>query len=121
MSRRPLSSVSRLLVLVLLPLVCASACATGGGASGEAAGTPDAPGPAGPARAPDEPLVTTLGEELLPAPPPARPASDFERMLGYFPNTELVTHDGKTVRFYDDILRDRIVLISFMYTQCDGI
>ena len=113
MSRRRLSRLSR--VPALLLLACLTACATGGGVGGEAAAADaGAPGP-------EQPLVTGLGEELLPAPPPSRPASDYERMLGYFPNTELVTHDGKRVRFYDDILRDRIVLISFMYTQCDGI
>ena len=43
------------------------------------------------------------------------------RMEGYFPNHELTTHDGRTVRFYDDLLRGKTVLINFMYTDCDGI
>jgi hypothetical protein len=28
----------------------------------------------------------------------------------FFPNVELVTHEGKTVRFYDDLLKGKIVL-----------
>jgi protein SCO1/2 len=43
------------------------------------------------------------------------------RMEGYFPNTVLETHEGKTVRFYDDLLRGRTVLINFMFTSCQGI
>lgn len=36
----------------------------------------------------------------------------------YFTDLKLVTHEGKEVRFYSDILRDRIVLISFFYINC---
>jgi len=32
----------------------------------------------------------------------------------YFPNFELVTHEGKKVRFYDDLIKDKIVVINFM-------
>lgn len=39
----------------------------------------------------------------------------------YFPNFELVTHEGKKVRFYDDLIKDKIVVINFMYAKCDGI
>jgi protein SCO1/2 len=30
----------------------------------------------------------------------------------------LRTHEGREVRFYDDLLRDKMVVISFMYTNC---
>ncbi|NOT30448.1 MAG: c-type cytochrome [Planctomycetes bacterium] len=36
----------------------------------------------------------------------------------YFPNVALVTHEGKTVRFFDDLIRDKVVVISFIYTSC---
>ena len=36
----------------------------------------------------------------------------------YFPNLPLVTQDGKTVRFYDDLIRGKMVLIDFIYTGC---
>lgn len=38
-----------------------------------------------------------------------------------FPNVVLTTHEGKKVRFYDDLLKDKIVLINFMYVKCEGI
>ncbi len=39
----------------------------------------------------------------------------------YFPNVALQTHEGKTVHFYDDLLKDRIVVINFFYSRCGGL
>lgn len=39
----------------------------------------------------------------------------------YFPNVELVTHQGKKVRFYDDVLKDKIVVLNLMYADCQGV
>ena len=39
----------------------------------------------------------------------------------YFPNLILTTQEGKKVRFYDDLLKDKIVLINMMYAKCEGI
>jgi protein SCO1/2 len=39
----------------------------------------------------------------------------------YFPNFELTTHEGKRVKFYDDLIKDKIVVINFMYAHCEGI
>lgn len=39
----------------------------------------------------------------------------------YFPNVELVTHRGEELRFYDDLVEDRIVVINFVYTECPDI
>ena len=36
----------------------------------------------------------------------------------YFPNVPLITQDGKTVHFYDDMLKGKIVIINFIYTEC---
>ena len=36
----------------------------------------------------------------------------------YFPNVPLTTHDGKTVRFFDDLIKDKVVAINFIYTHC---
>lgn len=36
----------------------------------------------------------------------------------YFPNVPLVMHNGKTVHFYDDLLKDKAVAINFIYTSC---
>ena len=37
-----------------------------------------------------------------------------------FPNVTLTTHDGQKVKFYDDLIKDKIVIINFMYVKCDG-
>jgi protein SCO1/2 len=39
----------------------------------------------------------------------------------YFPNVSLVTHEGRKVCFYDDLIKDKIVTINFMYADCEGI
>lgn len=39
----------------------------------------------------------------------------------YFTNTVLLTQDNKPVRFYDDLLKDKIVLINFIFTSCKGV
>jgi protein SCO1/2 len=36
----------------------------------------------------------------------------------YFPNVPLTTQDGKTVHFYDDLLKGKIVAINLIYTTC---
>jgi protein SCO1/2 len=40
---------------------------------------------------------------------------------GYQPNAELLTQDGKSVRFYDDLVKDKVVLINMMFTTCASI
>jgi len=42
------------------------------------------------------------------------------RARDYFTNLELVNQDGETVRFFDDVLRDKVVVISFIFTNCQG-
>jgi cytochrome oxidase Cu insertion factor (SCO1/SenC/PrrC family) len=39
----------------------------------------------------------------------------------YFPNHILLTQDNKPVRFYDDLLKGKVVLINFMFTTCTGV
>ena len=39
----------------------------------------------------------------------------------YFPNLPVVTQDGKTLQFYDDVIKGKTVLISFIYTTCPDI
>jgi protein SCO1/2 len=36
----------------------------------------------------------------------------------YFPNVPLITQTGKTVRFYDDLLKGKSVAINVIYTRC---
>src|SRR3954471_14128603 len=52
----------------------------------------------------------------------ARPRVDSPltspRLEGYFPDVVLRAHDGRHVRFYRDVLRNKIAVINFMYTRC---
>lgn len=36
----------------------------------------------------------------------------------YFPNIELTDQDGKKVHFYDDLIKDKVVAINFIFTHC---
>ena len=61
-----------------------------------------------------------------PQPPPvskplANDKSPSDAAAKYFPNTELITQDGQKVKFYDDLLKDKFVLINFMFTTCQGV
>lgn len=39
----------------------------------------------------------------------------------YFPNTIVQTHTGKKLRFYDDVVRGKVVVFNMMYSVCTGI
>ena len=39
----------------------------------------------------------------------------------WFTNAKVQTHDGRTLRFHDDCLKDKIVLVNFFFTGCDAI
>ena len=54
-----------------------------------------------------------------PAAAPVKSAS--AKSAAYFPNHTLVTQDDKTVHFYDDMLKGKVVLINFMFTHCAGV
>ena len=56
--------------------------------------------------------------EAVPAPPSAEAARVTDPFAGHFPNVVLKTHEGRNVRFYDDLLQDKIVMINFMYATC---
>jgi protein SCO1/2 len=36
----------------------------------------------------------------------------------YFPNFPVVTQDGKTLNFYDDVIKGKRIVVSFIYTSC---
>jgi protein SCO1/2 len=58
-------------------------------------------------------IFLALGAAPARAAPPGSPWGEK-----YFPNVELVTQDGKKVKFYDDLIRDRRVVVSMIYTRC---
>ena len=39
----------------------------------------------------------------------------------HFPDVVLTTHEGKKVRFYEDLIKDKLVIINFMYAKCEGV
>ena len=41
-----------------------------------------------------------------------------ESTAASLPNVVLTTHENNTVRFYDDLVKGRVVLINFMFTNC---
>ena len=48
--------------------------------------------------------------------PGISPASPWG--ASYFPNVPLITHEGENVHFFDDLIKDKIVVINFIYTHC---
>lgn len=57
------------------------------------------------------------------APAVTVPPLDAERAAKartYFTDLPVVTQDGKTLRFYSDVLENQIVLVSLFYTECTG-
>jgi protein SCO1 len=39
----------------------------------------------------------------------------------YFPNVPVIDQNGKTLHFYDDVIKGKIVVISFIYTSCQDL
>jgi protein SCO1/2 len=39
----------------------------------------------------------------------------------YFPDVTLITHEGKKVRLYEDLIESKCVMLNFMYAKCQGI
>lgn len=38
----------------------------------------------------------------------------------FFPNFTLTTHENRQVKFYDDLVEGKVVMINFMYTTCEA-
>src|SRR5215468_10187852 len=64
--------------------------------------------------------VIALAAVIISATGPVE-AQGVRRGANYFPNLPVVTQDGKTLKFYDDVIKGKIVLISFIYTNCPDI
>lgn len=41
-----------------------------------------------------------------------------QRLARSFPNVKVKAQDGRELRFYDDVIKNRIVLLNFMFTSC---
>jgi protein SCO1/2 len=58
----------------------------------------------------------TLKQVSKPDVPAATASSQWGE--SHFPNVELITQDGKKVRFYDDLIKSKVVAIDLIYTTC---
>ena len=59
-------------------------------------------------------LVELLDQMAAPAAPSSGPAQS------YFGEIPLVNQDGQTMRLYSDLIKDKVVVIDFMFTSCTG-
>ncbi|MFO0579332.1 MAG: SCO family protein [Polyangia bacterium] len=57
----------------------------------------------------------------LPPPTPSPRGPQPLSAAAYEPNLPLVTHEGRAVRFYDDLIKNRVAIINFMFTSCPSI
>lgn len=53
---------------------------------------------------------------------PSQPAPIAKRWgAGYMPNYTVYDQDGRALKFYDDVIKDKIVVVDFIYTSCKDI
>lgn len=69
------------------------------------------------------PLLLLVAALLLVTDGPAEAADASSSPWGaeYFPNVSLVTHEGNPVRFFDDLIKDKVVIINFIFTSCPDV
>jgi protein SCO1 len=61
--------------------------------------------------------AATLAALATPPRAAAPPATRRARL----PNVELTTHTGRSVRFHDDLVRGRVVVVNMMYANCNQV
>ena len=50
----------------------------------------------------------------------AERAASEQKARDYFSNIEVIDQDGQRLKFYDDVLKDKVVAINFIFTNCQG-
>ena len=72
-------------------------------------------------------VAQSVAAEAL-AEAPAAPTNQTRSALArqriqrqHLPNIPLITHEGKRVLFYDDLVKNRKVSMNFFYTNCDEV
>lgn len=66
-------------------------------------------------------LAGLLGLVVAAVAAPAERAGATEWDGSYFPNVTLLTQTGEPVKFYDDLIAGKLVVINFIYTECPDI
>src|SRR5215510_1343103 len=67
---------------------------------------------------------TTAQKPKPPAPASLAPADNKAGLSPaekYFSDVELLDQDGRTVHFYSDVLKNKVVIINTFYTTCTSI
>ena len=68
------------------------------------------------------PLAAVLHPHAAEGATTSAATSDRERFrLRHFPDVTLLTQNNEKVRFYEDVVKDKIVTINFFYARCEGI
>ena len=58
------------------------------------------------------------GRQAIAATAPQADKLQDEKQRRFFTDLNVITHEGKELRFYSDLLKDKLVVISFFYTSC---
>jgi len=66
------------------------------------------------------PVTSGRGEPVARDAAPRDPAGR-KKHSDRIPDVELLTQHEKPVRFYEDLVKDRIVIVNFMYSTCENI
>jgi len=68
-------------------------------------------------------VAQAYGEPATPAPAAQTASSRARRRIQeqHLPNVPLLTHEGKRVLFYDDLVKNKNVSMNFFYAKCDEI
>ena len=66
-------------------------------------------------------VLAVVGALILSAPASAASKKGHPWGENYFPNVPLITHEGKEVRFYDDLIKGKVVAINFIFTSCPSV
>ena len=64
-------------------------------------------------------MLAALAAAMLLAPAPVE--AQMRRGPEYFTNLPVVDQNGRQLKFYDDLIKDKVVVIMFIYTSCTDI
>ena len=48
---------------------------------------------------------------------PMRAEAQMRRGADFFPNLPVVNQDGRQLKFYDDLIKDKVVVVMFIYEK----
>jgi cytochrome oxidase Cu insertion factor (SCO1/SenC/PrrC family) len=65
-------------------------------------------------------MLLATGVQVASADTSADSAAAEQKAREYFTNLELISQDGERLKFYDDVLKDNVVVVSFIFTNCQG-